>query len=291
MPLLRARLPSSFSTCRDSIESALLLCDAQHDEHNNNDESIDAIFLGGNHIGDKGVARIIDGLEDYIHYRKLYLCDNRISKYGVNLISQSLKHNTTLIELSLAGNSIGDTGASLLAASLQENNTLEILNLESNGIGCEGTKSIVDALLHNTQLRCLVLSENPIGDDGAKAILRCLRNTSSLHNLLHISNHTIVSIILKKPHIKSGKILRDIKSYLRVNRLASNIPQLAARRKLLLCVREDPTILTKCFVTIRERDPDIGLAMMPRVLWLLASQLDLGTLNVILKLIFDQIVM
>jgi|SaaInl74LU_5_DNA_1037368.scaffolds.fasta_scaffold26012_1 hypothetical protein len=290
MPLLRARLPSSFSTCRDSIESALLLCDAQHDEHNNNDESIDAIFLGGNHIGDKGVARIIDGLEDYIQYRKLYLCDNRISKYGVHLISQSLKHNTTLIELSLADNSIGDTGASLLAASLQENNTLEILNLENNGIGCEGTKSIVGALLHNTVLRCLMLSENPIGDDGAKAILRCLRDTSSLHNLYN-SNHTIVSIILKKPHIKSSKILRDIKSYLRVNRMASNIPQLAARRKLLLCVREDPTILTKCFVTIRERDPDIGLAMMPRILWLLASQLDLATVNVILKLILDQIVM
>ena len=116
-------------------------------------------------------------------------------------------------------------------------------------IGCEGTKSIVDALLHNTVLRCLALSENPIEDDGAKAILRCLRDTSSLHNLLHNSNHTIVSIILKKPHIKSGKILRDIKSYLRVNRLASNIPKLAARRKLLLCVREYPSILTKCFVS------------------------------------------
>ncbi len=284
MLLLRpARLPSissSFSTCRDSIESALLLCDTQHDDRNYDDGSIDAIFLGGNHIGDRGVARIVDGLEDYIQYRKLYLCDNRISRNGVHLISQSLRLNKSLIELSLADNSIGDFGASLLATSLTENVTLKILNLENNRIGCEGTKSIAGAMMHNTVLQYLVLSENPIGDDGARALLRCIFDTASLKSL-HNSNHTIISIILKKATcIKDGRILRDIKTYLKVNRVADNLQQLAAKRKIISCIRENPLLLTRC---------NLELVVLPHVLSLLASQLDLATMNVILKLLFDQV--
>lgn len=289
MPLLRratthsvVKIPSisaSFSTCRDSVESALYICDAQHtDNDNDNDGGIDAIFLGGNHIGDRGVARIVNGLEDCIQYRKLYLCDNRISQHGVNLLSQSLRCNKTLIELSLGDNNISDEGARLLASSLKENDTLEILNLENNGIGCEGTKAIVDAMLHNTVLQYLVLSENPIGDDGAKALRRCIWDTSSLLNL-HRCNHTLLSIILKKvTRVKDGRILRDIKSFLKVHRT-----QFAATRKVLLCVRENPWILIKYILRTREDNPGLELAIMPRILSLLASQPDLATMNIIMQ--------
>ena len=280
-PRLLPSRSSSFSTCRDSIESALLLCDSQKDDHNN-DGSIDAIFLGGHHISDKGVERIVDGLEDHCmqKYRRLFLCDNRISLCGVHLISQSLKHNNTLIELSLANNAIGDSGASLLATSLKENDILEILNLENNGIGHEGTESIVSAMMHNTVLKYLVLSENPIGDVGATALLRCIRDTSSLQNL-HNSNHTIVSIILKKVTlIKDGRILRDIKNSLKVNRMAGNLPQLAARQKILSCIRVDPLVLSRC---------NLGLPVMPQVLSPLACHLELETMNFTLKHFFGQI--
>ena len=258
----------------------MLLCDTRHDDNSNEDEIIDAIFLGGNHIGDKGVARIVDGLEDYIQYRKLYLCDNRISRNGVHLISQSLRLNKSLMELSLADNSIGDFGASLLATSLTENVTLKILNLENNRIGCEGAKAIAGAIMQNTVLQYLVLSENPIGDDGARALLRCIFDTASLKSV-HNSNHTIISIILKKvTFIKDGRILRDIKTYLKVNRVANNLHQSAAKRKILSCIRENPLILTRC---------NLEPAVLHHVLSLLASQLDLTAMNVTLKLLFDQV--
>ncbi len=292
MPLLRratvhsAKLPSisaSFSICRDSIESALLICDAQHNDDNDSDGSIDAIFLGGNHISDRGIARIVDGLDDYIQYRKLYLSYNRISQYGVNLISQSLRCNKTLIELSLGDNAMGNEGARLLASSLKENDTLEILNLEKNGIGCEGTKAIVDAMLHNTVLQYLVLSENPIEDDGAKALRRCIKDTSSLLNL-HRCNHTLLSIYLKKVTlVKDGRILRDIKRYLKVNRMSNNSPQIAATRKILMCVREKPWILTDYIIRTREDNPGLEMAIMPKILSLLASEPDLATMNIIMQ--------
>ena len=283
MPLLRRAAATTRLPCLDYIESALFICDTQHSSgEDENDGNIDAIFLGGNHIGDRGVARIVYGLEDYIQYRKLYLCDNRISQDGALLISKSLRHNKTLIELSLGNNLIGDEGACLLASSLSQNDTLEILNLENNGIGCRGTKAIVElGLMHNSVIQYLVLSENPIEDDGAKALLRCIRDTSSLANL-YLCNHTLLSIILKKVTL-DGRILRDIKSYLKVNRMSNNSPVSAATRKILLYIKENPEIFIEYMVRIREVNPDLELCIMPRVLSLLGNQQDLATMNIILQ--------
>jgi hypothetical protein len=229
------------------------------------------------------VARIVDGLEDYIHYRKLFLCDNRITQDGAALISQSLRCNTTLVELSLGDNSIGDEGVFFISASLKENCTLEILNLENNGISCKGIGYIVDAMLYNTVIQHLVLSQNPIEDVGAKALLRCIRDNSSLANL-YLSNHTLLSIILKKVTlVKDGRILRDIKSYLKVNRMADNVH--VPTRKILHYIRETPHFLIDYIFKMREdnNNPDLALCLMPRILSLIGSHHDLATINIILQ--------
>lgn len=282
MPLLRR----TASCCLDSIESALFICDAQKNNGSvEDDDNTDTILLGGCHINDRGVARIVDGLEDYIQYRKLFLCDNRISMTGALLISNSLRHNKTLIELSLGNNFIGDEGACIIASSLKENNTLEILNLESNNIGNRGLKAIVElGLMHNTTMQYLVLSENPITDGGAKSLLHCIRDTSSL-TTLYVCNHTLLSIILKKVPVVDRRILRDIKSYLKVNRVSNNSPSglSAAKRKILLHIRESPRSLIEYMVRIREDNPDLELSLAPWILSLLCKHHDLATVNTILQ--------
>lgn len=282
MPLLRR----TASCCLDSIESALFICDAQkNNSSGDDDDNVDTIFLGGSHINDRGVARIVDGLEDYIQYRKLFLCDNRISMTGALLISNSLRHNKTLIELSLGNNLIGDEGACIIASSLKENNTLEILNLENNDIGDRGVKALVElGLMQNKMIQYLVLSENPITDDGAKFLLHCIRDTSSLMNL-YLCNHTLLSIILKKVPVVDRRILRDIKSYLKVNRVSNNSPSelSAAKRKILLHIRENPQSLIEYMVQIREDNPDLELSLMPWILSLLCKHHDLATVNTIIQ--------
>ena len=282
MPLLRR----TASCCLDSIESALFICDAQKNNNSgDDDDNTDTIFLGGSHINDRGVARIVDGLEDYIQYRKLFLCDNRISMTGALLISNSLRNNQTLIELSLGNNLIGDEGACIIASSLKENNTLEILNLENNDIGNRGVKAIVElGLMQNKMMQYLVLSENPITDDGAKSLLHCIRDTSSLTNL-YLCNHTLLSIILKKVPVVDRRILRDIKSYLKVNRVSNNSPSelSAAKRKILLHIRENPHSLIEYMVRIREDNPDLELSLMPWILSLLCKHHDLATVNTIIQ--------
>jgi len=230
------------------------------------------------------VARIVDGLEDYIQYRKLFLCDNRISMTGALLISNSLRHNKTLIELSLGNNLIGDEGACIIASSLKENNTLEILNLENNGIGNRGVKAIVElGLMQNKMIQYLVLSENPITEIGAKSLLHCIKDTSSLKNL-YLCNHTLLSIILKKVPVVDRRILRDIKSYLKVNRANNSPSELsAAKCKILLCIKENPQSLIEYMVRIREDNPDLELSLVPWILSLLCKHHDLATVNTILQ--------
>jgi hypothetical protein len=204
---------------------------------------------------------------------------------GALLISNSLRHNKTLIELSLGNNLIGDEGACIIALSLKENNTLEILNLENNGIGNRGVKAIVElGLMQNKMIQYLVLSENPITDGGAKSLLHCIRDTSSLANL-YVCNHTLLSIILKKVPVIDRRILRDIKSYLKVNRMSNNSPSeiSAAKRKILLHIRENPQSLIEYMVRIREDNPDLELSLMPLILSLLCKHHDLATVNTILQ--------
>lgn len=245
-----------------------------------------AIFLGGNHLGDKGVERIVDGLEDPCReYYKLYLCDNRIGRLGASFISCSLKYNTSLMELDLGNNHIGDDGAKYLALALEENCTLKMLNLENNNIGSDGVVALANALEHsNDSLQWLVLTENPIGDEGAKALLRCVRNTLSFDHLQKC-NHTLLSIILKKvTQIKDTSTLRKIQCYLKINRTSElALPGSVAQRKILAYAKENPNALLEYFTNLRSDCGRRELSLHPSVLALLGFQDDVSTVFTVLR--------
>lgn len=281
------RISSSISSCLDAVDQALYEGDYSDDgeEFVRDGGRVGAIFLGGNHLGDKGVARIVDGLEDPCRdYYKLYLCDNRIGRLGALKISFSLKLNTKLKELSLGNNHIGNEGARHLASSLKDNNTLEVLNLENNSIGPAGTTALANALEHyNNTLHWLVLSENPIGDEGVKSMLRCIGNTSSFNDLQKC-NHSLKSIILKKvTQVHDHTSLRKIQCLLKINRLSAPSLRLAAQRKILLHVKENPNALLEFFIAIRGDGSRMELCFHPLVLALLGDQYDLSTSFLLLQ--------
>ncbi|KAL7537275.1 hypothetical protein ACHAXR_007707 [Thalassiosira sp. AJA248-18] len=281
------RLSTSLSSCLDSVE-ALFESDAgvtDGEEFVRDGGRVGAIFLGGNHLGDKGVARIVDGLDDPCRkYYKLYLCDNRIGRQGASFISNSLKYNTTLMELSLGNNHIGDEGAMHLASALMENCTLEMLNMENNNIGPAGTVALANALEHdNKSLQWLVLSENPIGDEGAMAMLRCVGNTFSFDHLQKC-NHSLLSIILKKVTlVKDSTSLKKIQCYLKINRQSVHLPGSAAQCKILTYAKENPKALLDVLASIRRDDGEKELSLHPLVLALLGYHSDLSTIFEVLQ--------
>lgn len=288
----------SFSSCLDSVDAIFesdapgMIEDGDDGEAFQRDGGrVGAIFLGGNHLGDKGVERIVDGLEDKCReYYKLYLCHNRVGKIGASVVSNSLKHNTTLRELSLGNNHIGDEGARHLATALRDNCTLQMLNVENNNIGPAGVTALAKALEHNNDsLQWLVLSENPIGDEGANAILRCIGNMETFDHMYRC-NHTLLSIILKKvSQVKDTTTLRKIQCYLKINRLSeqpmSFILPLGsfAQRKVLEHAKENPNALLEYFTAMQGDDCRKGLSLHPLILALLGYHDDLSTIYSILQ--------
>mmetsp|Transcript_16870 Transcript_16870/g.29034 ORF Transcript_16870/g.29034 Transcript_16870/m.29034 type:complete len:310 (-) Transcript_16870:200-1129(-) len=285
------RLSPSFSSCLDSVEAVFegdagAIAADDGEDFVRDGGRVGGIFLGGNHLGDKGVARIVDGLEDPCRqYYKLYLCDNRIGRQGASFISYSLKYNATLMELSLGNNHIGDEGARHMASSLVVNNCLQMLNLENNSIGPAGTTVIANALEHsNKSLHWLVLSENPIGDEGAKAILQCIGNSNSLEHLKRC-NHSLLSVVLKKvTQVKDVATLRKIQCYLKTNRLSFPSPISAAQRKILLYVKENPKELMNYFSSFGMKGAEVEIdGRMALLLALLGKQYDLSSTFVLLQ--------
>jgi hypothetical protein len=243
-----------------------------------------AIFLVGNHLGDRGVARVVHGLQDPCReYYKLYLCDNRIGRLGAALISCALEHNSKLIELSLGSNHIGDEGAGHLARSLMHNGTLRMLNLEKNNIGPRGISELSRCLeQNNTVLRWLVLSENPIGNEGARALLRCVGNTVSFDTLLKC-NHSLTSIITKKvSQVTGNTTLRKIQCHLKINRRSAPSSTLAAQRKVLWFANENHSSLLEYIRSIQSDDAMNDMDCITRILALLACQRDVSTLLAVL---------
>ncbi|KAL3759326.1 hypothetical protein ACHAWU_006110 [Discostella pseudostelligera] len=246
-----------------------------------------AIFLVGNHIRDKGVARVVDALNEPCcrKYYKLYLCDNRVGRLGASCISTALNHNTTLRELSLGNNHIGDEGARYLANSLTHNGTLEMLNLEKNSIGPIGIIALANALEHdNSSLKWLVLSENPIGDEGVKSMLRCVGNTSSFERLQNC-NHCLLSVTMRKATQvdDSTATIRKMQSYLKINRLSANSSRLVVQRKVIQCVRENHHALLEYLSVVQNRDGLKEVHCALHILALLGEQRDLSTMFAVLK--------
>jgi Ran GTPase-activating protein (RanGAP) involved in mRNA processing and transport len=139
--------------------------------------------LGGNSIGDVGVAALAGSLVTNNSLMALSLKDNRISDVGLEALSQLLIQNTPLEELCISGNRFGLAGLTSFANALMINTRLTDLNLSRNSIQDEGAAVLADALEYNTTLSDLTLGESEIGNEGVVALGVALKVNTTLKRL------------------------------------------------------------------------------------------------------------
>ena len=271
-------VPSSWSSCLDHVA----VNNMSAEDASSDGGTVGAVFLGSHHLGDRGVERIVDGLEDSCRlYYRIHLDNNQVTRKGAQLISCSLKHCPTLLELSLADNPLSNEGARHLASSLMCNNTLEMLNISNCGIGPSGVDALSYALEHNNaSLRWLDLSSNPMGDAGSQSMLRCIANERSF-DLLLSCNHSLHGIILKKVTLEDKRrTLSRIMNYLKVNRKHSDSPMRIPQLKVLHHINENPHKFLEYLSNMRNNDARLALKLQPTVLSLMD---DSSTLMVLVK--------
>lgn len=248
---------SSCSSCFNSIE---------HDVQTYDEAERSSLFLS-TPMSAKGLRFLTNGFDDpCLKLSRCYLYDNNISSSGALLLAHSIikSHNLRLVELSIENNGVGDLGAEYLSCALRKNKVLKMLNLENNGIGWRGATCLARSLSCENEasaLRWLVLSGNNLGDDGARAMLNCVGNTHSLESLFDGSNHILHSIVLKKVNVKDRSILKDMSFFLKINRMY-NLSTGAAKRKINLCVHEDPNLLLDYVVKHQQQEESSRLMFL-----------------------------
>ena len=124
------------------------------------------VQLNNLNIGDKGVKKLSQLLQDSIYLETLSLITNNISDYGASTIAD-LKALPHLRHLSLDSNHIGDKGVEKLSQLLHDLINLKALSLERNGITDNGVSTIANLMKALPLLQHVYLSHNHIGGRGA----------------------------------------------------------------------------------------------------------------------------
>ena len=106
-----------------------------------------SLEIGGNALGDAGVAAVADGLRRNARLRRLGLERTGIGATGAAALADALAVNTALRALGLAHNRCGASGVAALAGALRLTAApLRELDLEHHGAALGGGGTAVDAL-------------------------------------------------------------------------------------------------------------------------------------------------
>ena len=103
--------------------------------------------------------------------KRIYLIGNEIGDRGIAKFADALKKNETLEVVGLSNNQISDKGVASVADALKTNHSIRKLYLSSNYIKAEGAKLLADALTVNDSLQEYWLNDNDISAQGAEAFV------------------------------------------------------------------------------------------------------------------------
>ena len=136
------------------------------------------ISLDNLNIGDNGVEKLSQLLQDSRFLEKLSLAHNGITDNGASAIANLIKTLPHLQHVYLDGNHIGDKGVEKLSQLLQQVIFLKTLSLNHNGIGDNGASSVANLIKTLPRLQHVYLAGNHIGGTGAallwkQSILKC----------------------------------------------------------------------------------------------------------------------
>ena len=109
--------------------------------------ALEALHIGGNDIGDDGIAGIADVLNK-TNINKLY-----VSKCGISLV-----------------------GAKLLAATLLDNKNLKLLVIQGNRLTLEGAHLILQSAVDNKVCQVVLVDKEYEDDDEVSKMITILKN-------------------------------------------------------------------------------------------------------------------
>ncbi len=103
------------------------------------------LVLNDNHIDDKGVSHLCDGLELNTGIKHLVLSDNLLTDDGVVCLSKTLQHHPSIRSLFIAGNTITDVSVSSLNSLMASSDTLERIDIRGHNLSHSGLLSLLDS--------------------------------------------------------------------------------------------------------------------------------------------------
>eukprot|EP01028_Stygiella_incarcerata_P013904 TRINITY_DN858_c1_g1_i6.p1 TRINITY_DN858_c1_g1~~TRINITY_DN858_c1_g1_i6.p1 ORF type:complete len:213 (+),score=57.47 TRINITY_DN858_c1_g1_i6:444-1082(+) len=143
-------------------------------------------------IGDEGLIRIAEGLDQNEFLKELNVTECRLTSKSVKRFGEMLEKNRSLTKILLDGNgSIESDGFAGLLKGMEENHSLEHISLRWCILESEDAKRIGEMLEKNTSLSFIdIQCTKFIGEDGFVRIVKGLeKNTSILQ--LRVDTHQI----------------------------------------------------------------------------------------------------
>ena len=149
-------------------------------------QGVTELILGGDNIGDKGIADIANSLRTNTTISYLNVTGCGISDIGVQSLAEAIAANGSirLEELDISYNNIGDMGLARIATALQINTTIKYFSMSHCGISDKGAESLARVLAVNRSLTCLNLSWTKNSDTGTAHIATAVHVNNSLGWLL-----------------------------------------------------------------------------------------------------------
>merc|ERR1740136_215901 len=168
--------------------------------------TLTAIYLKNNNIGDEGAKAIATALESNDTITNIELSNNTIGDEGIKAVDVALAANKNKMtkykfsieakdadalatvmnattKLQFCNMNIGIEDMRFIATALHSNKTITSINLAYNNISDDGAKDIATALCTNTSVTTLNVGHNDIGDDGALALANMLVTNESIMNI------------------------------------------------------------------------------------------------------------
>ncbi|KAM9305553.1 MHC class II transactivator [Gastrophryne carolinensis] len=118
-------------------------------------QHLDLCNLTENHIGDKGIEKLVETFSELKTLHTLDLSQNNITGVGARKIAAALPSLCCLQTLSLYNNNVCDMGAQMLADILPSMESLEALHLDCNRITDVGAEKLAASLQKCPQMKSL----------------------------------------------------------------------------------------------------------------------------------------
>ncbi|CAF0899935.1 unnamed protein product [Adineta steineri] len=152
---------SVFEVSLTNPQCRLLLHQNYNMIYNIEGETLTAVDLSYNEIGDIGAQHLADTLQNYQTLATLDLSHNRIGNNGAQYLNDTFKENKTLIKLNLEENPGSYCAIVSAAIQIRHNKVLTIIELSHCQIGNNGAQYLHDTFKENKTLIKLNLEGNP----------------------------------------------------------------------------------------------------------------------------------